>query len=104
MTAYKLVVTHGAKNDMADARNWYQAQASLGSAFVAQLRSLMELISSNPHAYPVVAHGVRRAVLSRFPYNVYYAINGEFINLLAVWHGSRDQKVLLGKLAGRGDE
>lgn len=84
------------------ARQWYQAQADLGPAFVACIDKQLEFIELQPFATPVLPHGIRRSVVARFPYNIYYAINGQFINILAVWHGSRDQKRLLSQLAGMG--
>ncbi len=40
--------------------------------------------------------------VTRFPYNIYFAINDQVINVLAVWHGSRDQARLLSQLTDRG--
>lgn len=104
MPGYQLVVTDGAELDIADARRWYQEQAGLGSAFVGCVGEQLEFIELQPFVTPVVAHGIRRSVVARFPYNIYYAINGQFISILAVWHGSRDQERLLSQLAGIGGE
>ena len=104
MPGYQLVVTDGAELDIAEARQWYQEQAGLGSAFVECVGEQLEFIELQPFATPVVAHGIRRSVVTRFPYNIYYAINGQLINILAVWHGSRDQGRLLSQLAGIGGE
>jgi toxin ParE1/3/4 len=57
------------------------------------------LIESTPLLYPVVAHDIRRAVMGQFPYNIYYVVNQGLIDILAVWHGSRNQeKWLLSRL------
>jgi plasmid stabilization system protein ParE len=104
VTAYQLVVTDGAELDIVEAGQWYQEQAGPGLAFVARVGERLEFIELQPLATPVVAHGIRRSVVSGFPYNIYYAINGQFINILAVWHGSRDQERLLSQLAGIGGE
>lgn len=104
MPSYQLVITAAAELDIAEARQWYQEQAGLGLAFIRCIGEQLELIEPQPFATPVVAHSIRRAVVSRFPYNIYYAINGQFINVLAVWHGSRDQYRLLSQLAGIGGD
>jgi plasmid stabilization system protein ParE len=101
---YQLVITDDAELDIAEARQWYQEQAGLGSAFVACIDQQLEFIGFQPFVTPIVAHGIRRAAVIRFPYNIYYAINGEFINILAVWHGSRDQGRLLSQIAEAGGE
>ena len=102
MPGYQLVVTDGAELDIAEAQQWYQEQAGLGLAFVGRVGEQLEFIELQPFATPVVAHGIHRSVVTRFPYNIYYAINGQFINILAVWHASRDQELLLSQLAGTG--
>jgi toxin ParE1/3/4 len=96
---YQLVVTEGAELDIAQARQWYEEQAGVGAAFVASIDKQLMFIELQPLALPVVAHDIRRSVVSRFPYNIYFAINGQFINILAVWHGSRDQQRLLSQLS-----
>jgi plasmid stabilization system protein ParE len=101
MPAYRLVITDDAELDIAEARRWYQEQAGLGADFVDRIGKKLDFVEQQPLATPVVAHGIRRAVVTRFPYNIYYAINGQFINVLAVWHGSRDQGRLLSQLTGR---
>lgn len=100
MPAYRLVITEGAELDIAEVRHWYQEQAGLGADFIDCIGSKLDFIEQQPLATPVVAHGIRRAVVTRYPYNIYYAINGQFINVLAVWHGSRNQGRLLSQLAG----
>lgn len=100
MPAYRLIITDDAELDIAEARHWYQEQAGLGADFMTCIGRKLEFVEQQPLATPVVVHGIRRAVVSRFPYNIYYAINGQFINVLAVWHGSRDQGRLLSLRAG----
>lgn len=100
MPGYQLVITDAAELDIVEARQWYQAQAGLGVAFINCVGEQLELIELQPFATPVIAHGIHRAVVTRFPYNIYYVINGQFINILAVWHGSRDQLSLLSQLTG----
>lgn len=100
MPSHQLIVTAEPELDFAEAFCWYQEQASLGAAFMSDVGKQFEHIASFPFACPVVAHGVRRAVVQRYPHNVYYSVNGEFVDVLAVWHGSRDQRRLLATRLG----
>jgi hypothetical protein len=45
-------------------------------------------IERNPTAYAVVHKQVRRALLRRFPYGIFYLVEGETIIALACFHGS----------------
>lgn len=98
MSDYQLVITDGAEFDIKEAQQWYQDQAGLGLAFIQCVGEQLEFIERQPFATPVIAHGIRRSVVPRFPYNIYHAINGRFISILAVWHGSRHQEHLLSQL------
>ncbi len=64
-----------AASDVALAREWHDAQRSgLGNEFVEALENLIDLISDLPEAFPEIAVGLRRALLGRFPYAVYYRL------------------------------
>ena len=104
MPAYQLVVADDAELDITEAWQWYQERAGLGTAFAGCVGQQLEFIQRQPFATAIVAHGIRRSVVTRFPYNIYFSINGQFVNILAVWHGSRDQERLLSQIAGTGSE
>lgn len=99
MPNYRLVVTSEAEFDLVEAFNWYEEQAAFGRVFMAAVEQQFEVIKSQPHGFLVINHGVRRAVIQRFPYVVYYSIHGDSINVLAVWHSSRNlEKLLVSRL------
>lgn len=80
-----------AELDLESAFRWYEDQRSgLGSEFLGAVDSAVALIVSNPEACPVVRVRVRRAVLRRFPYLLFYVIEPEEIVVLACMHASRD--------------
>ena len=70
---------------------WYEDHRSgLGSQFLAAGDSAVSRIVSNPEVYPVVRVRVRRAVIRRFPYLLFYVIEREEVIVLACMHASRD--------------
>lgn len=81
-----------AENDLSDAAIWYEQQRSgLGQEFLDCALSTLHSLSENPRQYPVVheSKNVRRALLGRFPFGVFYVVNSEFILVYAVMHASR---------------
>ncbi len=77
---------------MLETRAWYAArQASLGQRFSEELGATAARIVERPIAFPRVRGEIRRAVLRRFPYAVYFRIDGTIIVVLAV-HGRQDPK------------
>jgi plasmid stabilization system protein ParE len=74
--------------DLAEAHAWYEDRRSeLGDEFAAEVHTLSELIARHPDAFPVVHKEVRRALLPRFPYALYYRrLDDEHLELLACLH------------------
>lgn len=77
--------------DLAEAHAWYEERRSgLGGEFVAEVHTLIELVSRHPDAFPVVHKEVRRALLPRFPYALYYRrLDVQHLELLACLHQRR---------------
>jgi plasmid stabilization system protein ParE len=79
-----------AEVDLSDAAIWYEQQrVGLGQTFLDQALSVMASLPENPDQYPVVHDRVRRALLDRFPFGVYYRVESEFILIYAVMHARR---------------
>ncbi len=80
-----------AELDIDDAYVWYESEEpNLGVAFVEQVEQCFVRISSNPKIYAVVEGPVRRALVHRFPYAVYFVLDGDEVTVFAVLHMARD--------------
>jgi plasmid stabilization system protein ParE len=80
-----------AEGEALEARQWYETRRSgLGKEFGQAVDEIVSRIVENPLAFQRVHKETRRAVLSRFPYAVYYRLAGEDIVVQAV-HGRRHQ-------------
>ena len=79
-----------ARVELREARAWYdERQPGLGVRFAAAVELAVERIAETPLAYPKVRGELRRAVLRRFPYAIYFRVLPEFVIILAVIHGRR---------------
>jgi len=79
-----------AASDVASAREWYDGQrVGLGSDFLRSLEQVIELISELPEGFPEIAAGHRRALLGRFPYALYYRLDGQVLDVIACLHTRR---------------
>jgi plasmid stabilization system protein ParE len=84
-------LTREAEADLAEAFEYYETQlAGLGHEFVATVEQQLERIVGNPAQYQVRHRGVRRGVMRRFPYAVFYLVEGEAVVVLAIEHQARD--------------
>jgi toxin ParE1/3/4 len=69
---------------------WYdEKRRGLGQQFIASLDVVMERISHHARSFPVVEHGIRKAILRRFPYVVFFELGNDRATILAVYHGHR---------------
>jgi plasmid stabilization system protein ParE len=79
-----------AVSDVLLARDWYDSQRTgLGDDFVRSLEQVIDLMSQLPEAFPEIAVGLRRALLERFPYAVYYRLNADVVDVIACLHTRR---------------
>ncbi len=88
-----LVFPPEAHDDINDTYRWYERQRSgLGDDFLDALEDVFRRLRTNPEVHPVISHGVRRALIRRFPYKVFYRVHADRVEILAVHHGRRDPK------------
>ncbi|MDA2925241.1 type II toxin-antitoxin system RelE/ParE family toxin [Acidobacteria bacterium AH-259-L09] len=90
----KLRLTPAAEADIREVYMWYREQGGgLAQEFRRALDACLARIRRNRFSHPKVYGQLRRALLSRFPYAVFYVIGEEEIAVLGVFHGRRDPKV-----------
>jgi plasmid stabilization system protein ParE len=90
----KLRITEAAEGDIRDAFRWYRGPSpGLGREFRASLNECLERVSRDPLLYAVIMEPVRRALLKRFPYGVFYLLEPEEVVVLGVFHARRDPAV-----------
>ncbi len=83
---------------MAQAQGWYeQQQAGLGAAFLAEVAAVISRLAETPLIYAAVHREVRRAVLRRFPYLVWYRVTGNTVSVLACTQGSQNPATVLAR-------
>lgn len=91
MTRYRLISDPRADLDVEAAFEWYESErVGLGLEFIDELRAAYDRIADGPLKYQPFRGGIRRALLERFPYAVYFAIEGEVAFVITVLHASRD--------------
>jgi hypothetical protein len=71
----RLTVRPEAELDALDAGAWYEGErAGLGTEFLGELRATFSRIEDGPERFPVVFRHVRRAILRRFPFGVFFIV------------------------------
>ena len=89
--AYKLSIRKEAEADIAEAYQYYEdCRPNLGSAFMICIDEAISRIERNPRQNRVIGKDIRRALVKRFTYGVFYTLNGNEIIVLAVAHARRN--------------
>jgi plasmid stabilization system protein ParE len=86
-----LIIREEAEADLADAKKWYEQQrAGLGDEFILCVDAAFERIRRMPEVHLILHKGVRRGLVRRFPYGIFYRVEEDYISVLAVMHNRRD--------------
>jgi toxin ParE1/3/4 len=90
-----------AEREIADATALLDAHnPALGSDFLHIARAAIKQIQSFPFSAPV-AHGtIRKKVLRRFPYIIYYYVEGDVLFVMAVAHQKQAPLYWYGRRSG----
>ena len=79
-----------ADRDLTEAALWYELhRPGLGHEFIDEAARALNGIAQHPLAYPVVWREIRRALLNRFPFGIFFRISNDTVVVLAIMHGSR---------------
>ena len=93
---WRLVIRPRAEADLRDARSWYESQrAGLGVEFLAQIDATIQVLIRDPQRHPVYYCGFRRVLARRFPYKLFYRLEGDRIIMFRILHVRRDYPRIL---------
>ncbi|MBC7909470.1 MAG: type II toxin-antitoxin system RelE/ParE family toxin [Pyrinomonadaceae bacterium] len=87
---YQIIVRPEAAREIQDAFDWYEEKSEgLGLEFLRAADACLAGIKRSPLASPIVHEQIRRALLRRFPYALFYLVQAESIIVLACFHVKR---------------
>lgn len=93
VVAYRLKFSARAAREVGAAYDWYETQSpGLGLEFELAFELQLKRLEQVPLLYPEVVPDVRRTLLSRFPFGVFYVVGGDLVHILAVIHNVRNPK------------
>ena len=91
----QLIVRPEAEADFAHAYAWYEEQRiGLGREFMEEASRCLQSIEQRPLSFARVDNSVRRAILHRFPYALFFVPSSEDISVIAAFHMARHPDAL----------
>ena len=93
MNEFHLVTQPRAERDVDAIFDWYEDERPrLGRQFLAELRTTYARVLTGPYRYQVLSSDIRRALMKRFPYAVFFAVEDNTIVVIRVLHTQRDPR------------
>ena len=85
-----VIVRPEAEREIQEAFDWYEERSEgLGTEFLRAADACLSGVRRNPDAYQAVHNEVRRALLRKFPYALFYLVRADTIIVLACFHVKR---------------
>ncbi len=83
--SYLVRIRPEAERDVRHAVSWHEEQRpSLGRELILELDAVYERLAENPHLYADIRRGIRRVIVRRFPYGVFYLVSDTEVRVIAV--------------------
>lgn len=93
MAKYSVAFTPEAETEALRAYFWYENQRDgLGEDFKICLDSKIDSLMKNPTASSYIYKNIRTSKIKRFPFNIIYRVFNFQIQIIAVFHHSRNPK------------
>lgn len=95
-----VVLRDAAQVEFDDAFDYYEAQRpGRGVDFAVKVQDVFDRIAANPQMHPVVFDpDVRKALVIGFPYCVFYQADAAMVDVISVFHTSRDPSIWQGRV------
>jgi len=91
----RLIINPFAEADLKIASEWYTSQkVGLELEFIEEIEKSLHRIQHNPQQFAVIRKQIRMSIVKRFPYGIYFYVAADTINIFAVFHFSRNPKVI----------
>jgi len=89
----KLIISKNAVEEITESQDYYNRQQNnLGNNFKSDVQKSIDMIYKHAKLYPLITPKIRRSLLHRFPFSIFYSIVGDVILILSVAHQHRKPK------------
>ena len=75
---------------MQEAQAWYESRRTgLGDELLDEIRRAVHLLESDPERRPLYYRDFRRLLTRRFPYKLFYRVEGDRVIVFRILHAKR---------------
>jgi plasmid stabilization system protein ParE len=96
--SHRLIVRPLAEADILRAFRWYESELrGLGTQFLEALDEGFDRISANPLLYAEIAGGIRRKLLNKFPFGIFFVFENDEVRVLAVLQHAQNPDIWMNR-------
>lgn len=97
----RVILGDEARADALEAYQFYEERRTgLGDRFRTHLDFAIARIQRSPELYPVIHRDLRRRLVERFPFAIYYRIYPGIIFIVAVMHAKQNPRAWKARVSG----
>jgi plasmid stabilization system protein ParE len=87
---WRVIIRPNAEADLQEARSWYESQrAGLGEELLDEICRAVRLLAADPERRPFYYRDFRRLLTRRFPYKLFYRVEGDRVVVFRILHAKR---------------
>ena len=72
---------------------YFYEDSQVADSFFKQINISFEKIKQDPEMFPIVYGSIRKYVLKKFPFVIYYRIDNVIVQIIAIFHTSRNPQI-----------
>ncbi len=92
--SFSIELSNEAENDLDKSYEFYfKDSPKVADKFFRQINLSLERIRKNPQSFPIAHKEIRKLVLKKFPFVIYYRIFDTVIQIIAIFHTSRNPEI-----------
>lgn len=100
-----LILSANAEDDLVEAYNWHESKKfGLGYRLLNSVQNGLTLIRQHPEIFPVCATAFRRALISKFPFEIIYEQEGDRIVVYSTFNCSQNPQKWKSRISGQRNE
>ena len=90
---WRIIIRPNAEADLREAQLWYNSQRpNLGDDLREEVKRAIGFLAERPEQRPIYYNGFRRFITQRFPYKVFYRVEGNRVIVFRILHAKRDHR------------
>ncbi len=92
---FGIEISDEAEIDFDKSYQYYYSKESpkVANSFYKQINLSLEILKQHPASFPLAYKNVRKYVVKKFPFVIYYQLVGSAIRVIAIFHTSRNPEI-----------